>query len=233
MDWQFAFERSEMLRLLEGGLLQSVGHELKTPLNGQMGALEMILSGLCDSPEEEREYVTAARQAVDRSLGMLQDFSQIARYRLPIQDLQPQLTEVLPLLQQVRQLTTLPAQDRGIRYLWPNLDDPSESPLKPIWADPHGLTQALWGLCHWSITCLRYGTIQIQVLEQSQTAHLRLDIKGSPLKSLDPEDLNEPTLRIPWQVAEKLIVTIGGQQTLHLPAPDQAQIEVVLPWGSL
>ncbi len=233
MDWQFAFERSEMLRLLEGGLLQSVGHELKTPLNGQMGALEMILSGLCDSPEEEREYVTAARQAVDRSLGMLQDFSQIARYRLPIQDLQPQLTEVLPLLQQVRQLTTLPAQDRGIRYLWPNLDGSSEPLLKPIWADPDGLTQVLWGLCHWSITCLRYGTIQIQVLEQSQATHLRLDIKGSPLKSLDPEDLNEPTLRIPWQVAEKLIVTIGGQQTLHLPAPDQAQIEVVLPWGSL
>ncbi|NJL98136.1 MAG: sensor histidine kinase [Synechococcaceae cyanobacterium SM2_3_2] len=233
MDWQFAFERSEMLRLLQGGLLQSVGHELKTPLNGQVGALEMILSGLCDSPEEEREYVTAARQAVDRSLAMLQDFSQIARYRLPIQDLQPQSTQILPLLQQVRQLTTLPAQDRGIRYLWPNLDGDPECLYKPIWADPDGLTQALWGLCHWSITCLRYGTIQIQILQQSQATHFHLDIKGSPLKSLNPEDLDEPSLRIPWQVAEKLITVMGGQQTLHHAAADQAQIQVVLPWGSL
>lgn len=242
MDWQFAFERSEMLRLVQAGLLQSIGHELKTPLNGQAGALEMVLGDLCDSPEEEREYITAARQAVDRSVAMLEEFSEIARYRLPLGELCPQATDLRPILEQVRRLTRLPARDRGIRYHWPQLDpehpeqehpeqEQAERKHQKVWTDPAGLTQALWGLCHWGIGCLRYGSITVEVSEGEAGWCWDLEIQGSPLVSLDPDQMSDPGLQIPWQVSIKLIQAMRGQITLDRHTEKHLRIRVVLPKG--
>ncbi len=237
MDWQFAFERSEMLRLVQAGLLQSIGHELKTPLNGQAGALEMILGDLCDSPEEEREYITAARQAVDRSVAMLEEFSEIARYWLPLGELCLQATDLQPILEQVRRLTRLPARDRGIRYHWPQLDseqpeqDQPEPKEQKVWTDPAGLTQALWGLCHWGIGCLRYGSIRVEVSPEEAGWCWDLEIQGSPLVSLDPDQLSDPALQIPWQVSIKLIRAMEGQIALDQHTEKHLGIRVVLPKG--
>ncbi len=226
MDWQFAFERSEMLRLVQTGLLKSIGHELKTPLNGQAGALEMILGNLCDSPEEEREYITAARQAVDRSVAMVEEFSEIARYWLPLDELCPQATDLQPILEQVQRLTRLPARDRGIRYHWPQLDPEQK---QKIWTDPAGLTQALWGLCHWGIGCLRYGSITVEVSPGEAGWCWDLEIQGSPLVSLDPDQLSDPALQIPWQVSIKLIRAMGGQIALDHHTEKHLRIRVLLP----
>jgi hypothetical protein len=54
VDWQFAFERSEVMRAFQQELLVSIGHELRNPLSSQMGSLQLVLSDLCDSREEER-----------------------------------------------------------------------------------------------------------------------------------------------------------------------------------
>lgn len=229
MDWKFAFERSEMLRLLQSQLLQSIAHELKTPINGQVGSLELILGDLCDSPAEEREYVQAARQGVDRSLALLQEFSQMAKYHLPVQALQPQRIPVGPVLRDVQMLTRLPAQDRGIRYHWPALDNEG----REVTADAAGLTQALWGLCHWGIGCLRYGTLEIQMDWVRASGDLsspwvwRLDIQGQPLQTLDPSQM--PDLEVFWRVSGKILAAMGGECRFEERDPRHVGIEVRLP----
>jgi signal transduction histidine kinase len=118
MDWQFAFERSEVMRAFQQELLVSIGHELRNPLSSQMGALQLVLSNLCDSREEERECLQSAKEAVERLLMLLEEYTRLARHDLPIQPLRPRPTRLRPLLQEIHSLTRLQAQDRGIRYDW-------------------------------------------------------------------------------------------------------------------
>ena len=45
---------------LKSEFLANTSHELRTPLNGMIGFLQLVLDGLCDSPEEERDFLRQA-----------------------------------------------------------------------------------------------------------------------------------------------------------------------------
>ena len=80
-------ERCDVLRALEqtnlnlqtssqlkDEFLQNASHEMRTPLNGAIGSLQLVLDGLCDSKEEEREMLVLAKQC---SLHLLQLVNEI------------------------------------------------------------------------------------------------------------------------------------------------------------
>ncbi|MEN9202278.1 MAG: histidine kinase dimerization/phospho-acceptor domain-containing protein [Thermostichus sp. DG_1_6_bins_120] len=226
VDWQFAFERSEVMRGFQQELLLSIGHELRNPLSSQMGSLQLVLSNLCESPEEEREYIRGAKEAVLRLIQLLEEYTRLARHDLPIQPLQPQPTLLYPLLQDVHSLTRLQAKDQGIRYDWPALgawahatelqgselqgsDLPPLSETLRVWADPHGLLQALLGVCRWGIRTLRYGSMILEVhpslegqlcLEWSLEGRCHIPI--------------EPGVSAAWRVSERLLSQMGGHLEL-------------------
>ncbi|NJK62174.1 MAG: HAMP domain-containing histidine kinase [Synechococcaceae cyanobacterium SM2_3_1] len=224
MDWQFAFERAEMLRQFQAELLASIGHELRTPLSSQMGSLQMILADLCDSPQEEREYLDTARLAVENSLHLLEEYTRLAQHQIPIQRLQLQPVQLLPLLQDVAALTILQAQDRGLRYAWSCLQ---EAPITDYWgyADPHGLLQALLGLCRWSIAHLRCGHLDLQMHLQHPQILLTLNLWGLPVtQSVEQQQRQYFT----WRVSQRLLREMQANLNFHTLDPSSCQIKISL-----
>jgi len=54
-------------------------HVLRTPLNGILGFQKLILDGMADDPEEEREFLEEAQMSGMRLLNLLNDILDIAR----------------------------------------------------------------------------------------------------------------------------------------------------------
>jgi nitrogen-specific signal transduction histidine kinase len=209
MDWQFAFERSEVMRAFQQELLVSIGHELRNPLSSQMGALQLVLSNLCDSREEERECLQSAKEAVERLLKLLEEYTRLARHDLPIQPLRPRPTRLRPLLQEIHSLTRLQAQDRGIRYDWPDLQSSWLPDSLTVWADPHGLVQALLGVCRWGIRTLCYGSMALSAYPGGEEHFcLEWDLEGRCCLPIQPQD------SAAWRVSERLLREMGGRLEL-------------------
>ena len=62
--------REELARL-EGQFLASLNHEIRTPLSGVMGMMELLLETSLD--EQQREYVATTRVCAESLLGILND----------------------------------------------------------------------------------------------------------------------------------------------------------------
>ncbi|MFQ3612728.1 MAG: histidine kinase dimerization/phospho-acceptor domain-containing protein [Cyanobacteriota bacterium] len=237
VDWQFAFERSEVMRAFQQELLLSIGHELRNPLSSQMGSLQLVLSDLCDSREEEREYIQSAKEGVNRLIKLLEEYTRLARHNLPIQPLQPEPTPLYPLLQDVHSLTRLQAQDQGIRYEWPALhprvhetepqvpDLPPLSETLTVWADPYGLVQALLGVCRWGIRTLRYGSMALQAYpssEQEGQLCLEWNLEGRCYVPIEPD------VSAAWRVSERLLQQMDGRLELCESGIYRVGIKVLL-----
>jgi signal transduction histidine kinase len=215
MDWQFAFERSEMLRQIQSELLLSIGHELRSPLTKQLGSLDLLLLDLCNSPSEEKDYLLHAKQAVIELIRVLEEYTDLTSQWLPIQPLHLQELDLVLLLQEVYKLTSLPAKDRGITFLWKYSQD-------PMWvmADPDGLKQALLGLCYWSIQHLRHGTLTLSLHREKRC--LLIQTLGQTLLPLTI------TNTLIWEVPQRLLERMHSSVTLVDSSSTHFMIEVMI-----
>src|SRR5207344_175496 len=55
---------------LKSEFLANTSHELRTPLNGMIGFLQLVLDGMCDSREEESDFLKQALQCSRHLLGL-------------------------------------------------------------------------------------------------------------------------------------------------------------------
>jgi len=64
---------------LKSEFLASTSHELRTPLNGIIGFLRLILDGMVDSPEEQREFLEESHRSALHLLNLINDILDIAK----------------------------------------------------------------------------------------------------------------------------------------------------------
>src|SRR5689334_21319694 len=60
---ELAYRMASEMSQFKAGFLARVSHELRSPLNGMIGMHQLILSDLCDGPQEEREFVAQADES--------------------------------------------------------------------------------------------------------------------------------------------------------------------------
>ncbi len=64
---------------LKSEFLASTSHELRTPLNGILGFLQLVLDGMADNEEEEREFIGQAYKSARHLLNLINDILDIAK----------------------------------------------------------------------------------------------------------------------------------------------------------
>lgn len=99
---------------LKSEFLANTSHELRTPLNGMIGFLQLVLDDMCDSPEEERDFLKQALQCSRHLLGLINDVLDIAKIESGKLMLEIDSIDVQRLFDEVYTVTHVQAAQRGI-----------------------------------------------------------------------------------------------------------------------
>ncbi|OUC12752.1 MAG: hypothetical protein B0A82_20430 [Alkalinema sp. CACIAM 70d] len=153
-----ARERAEEASRLKSEFLANTSHELRTPLNGMIGFLKLIMDGMADDPEEQREFLEEALKSAEHLLDIINDVLDLAKIeagKLQI-DLSPvNLNEVL---QQLERSQATSAKQKGLTF---DLQMPSTHDEVIVYANYQRLYQVLINLVGNAVKFTHEGGITI------------------------------------------------------------------------
>ncbi|MGB3536279.1 MAG: sensor histidine kinase [Microcoleaceae cyanobacterium] len=155
---QLAYQMASEMCQFKAGFLARTSHELRSPINSIIGTIQLILADLCETPEEEREFLQQAYESALKMIAILDEVIQVAKidHGTEILKLQPlQLAEVF---EDLKKLTYLQAANRSIRL---HIDTPD--PNIYVMADPSRLQQVLVSLVDNAIAQMEQGKVQVSI----------------------------------------------------------------------
>jgi len=166
---QLAYHMAVEMGQFKAGFLARTSHELRSPLNNIISLHQLILSDLCDSPDEERETIAQAQVAASKMLGLLDELISVAKVQQGTYEMQIQPLRLVDVLEEVEALTHLQIQDRGLR-----LEIAPADPETYILADPRWLRQVLVNLVDPSVSQVMEGGIRLttQVAPELKLVHI-------------------------------------------------------------
>ncbi|NJM49230.1 MAG: HAMP domain-containing histidine kinase, partial [Alkalinema sp. RU_4_3] len=150
--------RAVELAQFKAGFLARTSHELRSPLNGMISGLQLILSDLCDDADEEREYVKIAHDSALKLVELMDQVIMVSRVEIGGQSLKMAAVDLDILLQEVFFLTRMQAENRNIRLVVPMLEEEIE-----VIADMNVLRQGLMGLIDGTVGLMDEGRIEVVV----------------------------------------------------------------------
>ncbi|OKH38310.1 hypothetical protein NIES2119_09725 [[Phormidium ambiguum] IAM M-71] len=181
-----AYHLAAEMSAFKAGFLARISHELRSPLNSLIGLHQLIISDLCESPEEEREFIEQAHASALKLVGLIDEVLNVSRteYGTNKLDIQPlQLSEVLS---QVYDLTHLQAANRNHRLT-------IETPAPDIFvlADPRWLRQVLLNLVDTPLKYIEPINVKVSVHLDPALEYVNIWIEDErPLEALtEPIDL--------------------------------------------
>ncbi|WP_228061871.1 sensor histidine kinase [[Phormidium] sp. LEGE 05292] len=181
-----AYHLAAEMSQFKAGFLARISHELRSPLNSLIGLHQLIISDLCESPEEEREFIEQAHASALKLVGLIDEVLNVSRteYGTNRLDIQPlQLAEVLS---QVYDLTHLQAANRNHRL---TIETPSPDIF--VLADPRWLRQVLLNLVDTPLKYMEPINVQVSVHLDPATEYVNIWVEDErPAEALtEPIDL--------------------------------------------
>lgn len=236
---QLAYQMAANMSEFKAGFLARTSHEIRSPLNGLIGLHQLILSDLCESPEEMREFIDQAYHAALKMVDVIDEIILVAKAEYGSNPLQMEPVQLSQVLAEVHNLTHMQAQNRSIQLHIA----PEASPLF-VQADFLRLQQALVNLIDYSITKMEHGTIKVyaQIADNCETAQIYIelncpnDVWSESVDLLQPQAIPTPeaskSLHLAPQLSsgmklllsQNLIETMGGCLEITNPTtekPDQ------------
>src|SRR5262249_34826925 len=110
---------------LKSEFLANTSHELRTPLNGMIGFLQLVLDGMCGSPDEERDFLKQALLCSRHLLGLINDVLDIAKIEAGKLTLEISPIDVRHLFDEVHTVTHVQAAQKGLELMFVPPEDPT------------------------------------------------------------------------------------------------------------
>jgi signal transduction histidine kinase len=168
---QLAYQMAIEMSQFKGGFLARTSHELRSPLSGIIGVHQLILADLCESPQEEHEFIAQAHESALKMVQMLDEVIQVSKTQPGTNVLQLQPVQLMGMLRDVDRLTHLLAKNRNLRMTI-ELPDPEIY----VMADPQWLKQVLVSLVSSAINQMQQGKIKLSLASvDAKFAHLVLE----------------------------------------------------------
>ncbi len=154
--------RTEALALsrLKSEFLANTSHELRTPLNGIIGFLKLVLDGMVDDPEEEREFIQEAHRAALHLLNLINDVLDIAKIEAGKMEIDLTFVTVSDLLKEVEQFIKHQVQQKGLNF---SIQYPDESEDLMVYANYQRLLQVMLNLVGNAIKFTHEGGVSISL----------------------------------------------------------------------
>lgn len=209
--------------------LANTAHELRTPVNAILSFLRLVMEGLCDSPEEARQFVHNAYDSARSLRDLINEQLDSAEIEADKLDLQLTEVNVAAVFEQVEKLARRQADQKKIHLTF---RAPRNRLL--VRADPIKLTQVLLNLLSNAIQSTGQGEVRVQARSWRDQGHVRFQVRGlgwSPenqghlFHKVDPAiasaDRRTGETGLGLAECKTLVECMGGQIWLSTPSRGQ------------
>ncbi len=166
---QLAYKMAAEMSQFKAGFLARTSHELRSPINSMIGTIQLILADLCESPEEEREFLQQAYDSALKMVGVLDEILQVAKTDHGTEQLQLKPLQLAKVFEELKQLTHLQAANRSIRL---HIETPR--PNIYVIADAPRLRQVLVSLVDTAIAQMEQGGVKVSVRDEPQSKYIHI-----------------------------------------------------------
>ncbi len=182
---QLAYQMAVEVGQFKSGFLARTSHELRSPLSRLLSLHQLILSDLCEDPEEMREFVGQAYESAKKLLELLDDVINVSKLEHGRMELSIETVSLNQILLEIYSLISLPAANRNLQL---QLDFPEpEIDVKADWAR---LKQVLLSLMDTPISLMSTGTLGVVVSADADTGYAYIDISDQRPASFWQEALD-------------------------------------------
>ncbi|WP_072621323.1 sensor histidine kinase [Spirulina major] len=234
-----AYEQAIHLGQLKSGFLARTSHELRAPLSSMMGLHQLILSDLCESPEEERDFIRQAHEAAQRLLKLLDEIIYVSKLDYGANQIEVHPLAIQTVFAGIERLTHLLATNRGYGLTIPDIDDELY-----IMADEKKFVQAIANIISAAIALMKEGELSLSLEPHAETVDLVLQIQSphtiweanpadAPLPPLATADTGYrlptplPSAAMTFHLSRTLIQHMAGSLTLEAtPAAGDALTQI-------
>ena len=167
-ELELAGERAEEASRLKSEFLANTSHELRTPLNGMIGFLKLILEGMADDPEEQREFIQEAHRSALHLLDIINDILDIAKIEAGKLELELSPVRLSELVKDVEDFTHNLAEQKNLSL---NIELPATHDEVILYGNYQRLLQVMLNLVGNAIKFTHEGgvTISAEVLKKKVT----------------------------------------------------------------
>jgi K+-sensing histidine kinase KdpD len=194
---ELAYRMAEEMSMFKAGFLARASHELRSPLSSLIGLHQLIISDLCENPEEEREFLVEANNSALKLVKLLDEVIAVAKAEHGTASLELQPINLHQLFQEVHALIHLQAANRSLRL---QITSPPETIF--VMAEPRRLRQVLVNLIDRAILQMQLGGIRVSMANVAKMGDTTLviiwiDVDCAPQEWVEPLDLlNTPAENI-------------------------------------
>ncbi|MEL7035660.1 MAG: sensor histidine kinase [Cyanobacteria bacterium J06592_8] len=154
---ELATREAQIANQLKDEFLRVISHELRTPLNGIINCLQFLQDDLCDTPEEEQEYLETANKSALNLYHIVNDILDIALIQEDNFSLDQKSVDLVKSLQEVIDTQYPQIRQKGLSLKF-NLKDTVE-----VWADPKRLKQVFINILSNAVKFTKSGRITISI----------------------------------------------------------------------
>jgi signal transduction histidine kinase len=142
-ELEAARQQAEEASRLKSQFLANVSHEIRTPLNGMIGFLKLILDGMTDDPEEQKQFIVEAYKSSLHLHEIINDILDFAKIEAGKMEMELRAMSLQELFSDVGNFMRLQAEQRKLSF---RMQLPETSDEILVYGDYQRLKQVMLNL---------------------------------------------------------------------------------------
>ena len=168
---QLAYQMAAQMSQFKAGFLAQTSHELRSPLSSLIGLHQLILSDLCDSPEEQKEFIAQAYRSALKLMKLIDEIVGVAKTEYGTNKLHLEKLQLSEIFTSIYNLTHLQAANRNLTL---EIVPPEYSLY--VNADRVRLIQSITNIIDSGISLVELGTIKVVASCLAEKNLINIDI---------------------------------------------------------
>ena len=186
---QLAYQMAAQMSQFKAGFLARTSHELRSPLSSMIGLHQLILSDLCESPEEQKEFIAQAYHSALKLMKLIDEIVAVSKTEYGSNSLHIESLQLTKIFSEIARLTHLPAANRNLQL---KISEPNAEIY--VLADRSRLIQLIFNLIDSGISLMKNGAIELTAPEVTHEAvKLVIDLE-CPIDLWQESTANKPNL---------------------------------------
>jgi len=155
--------------------LATTSHELRTPLNSILGFSRLILDGLCETREEERELLRDVLSSAEHLLSIVNDLLDVAKIEAGKLRLNPEPVDLKAVLQEAKAAVAVQVASKHLTFI----DETESLELPRITADAARAKQVLLNLFSNAVKFTNEGWITLRARSYPERGYLEIELQDT------------------------------------------------------